>query len=282
VLITPLPGSSRQNLLATLAQLRQGLVNLRGGGGDPQDRAFAYIDWMHEARRQLLSQVRTDDLERVVPPRSYDVVIAVSAAFGGPGGARVLNGLLSSELTERLQGLEDARNDLEQHIAKLTRPGVLVVLDTNVYLHHPNKLEEIDLRPALRLRAEPVHILVPMVVVDELDGLKRQHKNRWRAGYTTAVFDRVVQQGGMLRDEDFSTLAEGGIPRGRITLDILFDPPGHVRLPINDDEIVDRAASVEPLTDRKVRLVTYDTGMAMRGRAAGLQVIKLEQPEAVE
>ncbi|MCW3819508.1 hypothetical protein ONA91_34220 [Micromonospora sp. DR5-3] len=41
---------------------------------------------------------------------------------------------------------------------------------------------------------------------------------------------------------------------------------------------MDHAVSLEPLAGWPVRLVTFDTGMAMRARAAGLRVHKLEQP----
>ncbi len=49
------------------------------------------------------------------------------------------------------------------------------------------------------------------------------------------------------------------------------DPPGHVRLPHADDEIVDRLAAVRALAGRQVTLVTYDTGMAFRAGLAGLE-----------
>jgi hypothetical protein len=61
------------------------------------------------------------------------------------------------------------------------------------------------------------------------------------------------------------------------TIEMIFDPPGHVRLPINDDEIIDRALAIEPLADRKVTLLTYDTGQSTRARNAGLQMVKLSK-----
>jgi predicted ribonuclease YlaK len=130
-------------------------------------------------------------------------------------------------------------------------------------------------------------LLVPIVVIDELDGLKqhRDNKVRWRAGYTLAVLDRVLPRPtavAPLREADFSALSSGGIPRGEISVEVLFDPPGHVRLPINDDEIIDRALAVVPLAVREVTLVTYDTGQCMRARAAGLDAKKLNKPLAEE
>lgn len=81
-----------------------------------------------------------------------------------------------------------------------------------------------------------------------------------------------------LRDEDFSALDAGGIPRGEITIELLFDPPGHIRLPINDDETIDRSVAIRPLADREITLLTYDTGQSMRARQAGLRVQKLSKP----
>ena len=58
-----------------------------------------------------------------------------------------------------------------------------------------------------------------------------------------------------------------GLARSEVTIELVFDPPGHVRLPGNDDEIIDRALAVEPLADRKVALLTHDTGQSAPGLA---------------
>ena len=57
----------------------------------------------------------------------------------------------------------------------------------------------------------------------------------------------------------------------------MFGPPGHVRLPINDDEIVDRALAIQASVGRDITLVTYDTKMRLRARTAGPTVKKLDQ-----
>lgn len=74
-------------------------------------------------------------------------------------------------------------------------------------------------------------------------------------------------------------MGTGGIPRGQVTIELDFDPPGHVRLPITDDEIIDRILAVQPLAGREITLLTYDTGQSTRARNAGLQVRKLYQRE---
>ncbi|MFG3172292.1 hypothetical protein [Streptomyces sp. NPDC048200] len=68
-----------------------------------------------------------------------------------------------------------------------------------------------------------------------------------------------------------------------MSLEVIFDEPGHNRLP-HDDEIVDRAAAVQAVAGRPVPTLIYDTGQATRARFAGLTVEKFhEDPEpAVE
>ena len=68
---------------------------------------------------------------------------------------------------------------------------------------------------------------------------------------------------------------EDGLTRSEVSSELVFDPSGHVRLPIDDDEIIDRALAIEPLADGKVTLLTYDTGQFTWARNAGLQVVKL-------
>ncbi|MCX4993725.1 hypothetical protein [Streptomyces sp. NBC_00568] len=56
---------------------------------------------------------------------------------------------------------------------------------------------------------------------------------------------------------------------------MLFDPIGHIRLPDEDDEIIDRAIVAQSLAGKPVTLVTYDTGQSMRAWALDLPVQKL-------
>ncbi|TCB89392.1 hypothetical protein E0H26_28005 [Micromonospora zingiberis] len=75
-------------------------------------RASAYIDWFYEARRQLRNQVRPFDFERLLSARSFEVVLATTATFPPPGlgEERLLNGLISTEMTERADTLRDRAN----------------------------------------------------------------------------------------------------------------------------------------------------------------------------
>jgi len=270
-----------------LGDVHTAVCNLWSGGGPgtAQDRLAGYLEWVTSTIRQLGSQVSAADLDRLVLTPGYDRLLAAAGTMTGIDIAtqRVLNGLVSLELTQRVEAFDAAVKALDEQIQRWSRHGVFVAADTSFYIEHESKLEDLDFRPLLQIREDPVHLLVPIVVVDELDGLKKSKDphERWRGGYTLAVLDRVFASStgpAQLTPEDFSVLGSGGIPRGEVTIELVFDPPGHVRLPINDDEIIDRVMAVQPLAAREVTLLTYDTGQSTRARNAGLRVRKLAHP----
>ncbi len=240
----------------------------------------AYVRWVNDAAHRLSVEVPAADIERLVLTRRSWLL----QSMPDRGGTAPVSNLLTTELNDRSRVFEEAIAALDEEIERWQRPGVLVVADTSFYVTHPAKLEDADLAALLPIREEPVRVIVPILVVDELDGLKRSgvHTVRWRAGYTLAVLDRLLPsptRAGVLRPEDFSAIKDstGGIPRGVVTVEILFDPPGHSRLPIPDDEIVARALAAENRRGRPATLLTYDTGQAMRARHAGLTVRKLSE-----
>ncbi|MEU7961364.1 PIN domain-containing protein [Micromonospora humida] len=286
MLIIPLPGHDRENLRSILTGLHQQLVNLRGGGGGQRAlaRVISYIDWAQEARRMLRNQVRPAEAQHLVPTKSWELALTATTTFASidPAGERLLNGFVSAELDERIHVLKRALADLTDEMERFTRPGALIILDTTCFIEHRDKLEDLDHAAAMCAGTDDIHIIVPMVVIDELDGLKRVHDKKWRASYTLAYLDKLLpspDQIGVIRPSGLHQLMAGGELRGSVTVQILFDPPGHVRAPIADDEIIDRAVAVQSLAGRRVWLATIDTGMAFRGRAAGLNVLKMEKPD---
>lgn len=280
--VTLRPGVDRNQLLNTLRSLHTEVVNLRGGGGpgQAQDRIGRYLEWAASAVRHLGNQVAAADIDRLVLTRGYDRLLP---AIGLPGTdittQRVLNGMISLELDQRAEALEAAIKALQAQIERWPLTHAFVVADTSFYIEHQDKLEQADFQSLLDLPGMPVHVLVPIVVVDELDGLKRSKDRdaRWRAAYTLAVLDRVLAPSGG------GTMAGTVIPPGQggggCTAEIVFDPPGHVRLPINDDELIDRILAIQPLAGRQVTLLTYDTGQFTRARAAGLSARKLAKTD---
>ena len=277
LLVSILPGCDRQDVATSLQTAEFAANDARNTqGGIPL--VSAYIAWVDEAVRQLRTRVSTADVERLVLTKRCWML----QPMVGDTSPLIL-GLIQAELDERVSELGAAHASLREQITRWSRPGAFVVADTSVYIEAPTKLEDLDFAPLVKVRHEPVHLLVPIVIVDELDGLKRSSDKRvrWRAGYTLAVLDRVFATTAgpaRLRAEDFSALQTGGIPRGEVTIEFVLDPPGHQRLSINDDEIVDRTLAVQALAGRPVTLLTYDTGLSLRARPTALQEVKLSKP----
>lgn len=281
-MVAALPGVNLADLRSALVEVSSRLQTARATVGTGIDVYNAYIRWVNEAATNLVRIVPTNTLDHLVLTTRY------WSLQGQPdtGALQPVQLMLDVELAERDRALATAISDVDAEIRRWNQqPGALTVLDTSVYITHPDKLEEADFAPFLGLREVPIRVVVPILVIDELDSLKRSgdSRTRWRAAYSLAVLDRVLKVStgpAVLRPADFSALTEetGGIPRGAVTLEVLFDPAGHARLPIADDEIVARALAVQSSAGRSVRFVTYDTAQSFRARQAGLEVFKLDAP----
>ncbi|MFI5649882.1 PIN domain-containing protein [Streptomyces anulatus] len=289
MLVTPLPGADRDHLVNTLKTVRNNIDNMRGPfNGTPYSRLVQYLRWATDSARLLRNLVRAEDVTRLVLTRRYDALLSGAAGgFAGSHQEALLNDLVSLEMEERVEELDEAAVALKKRGEDWDRAGVLVVADSSVYIQHESKLLDWNFSSLLGIREERVHLLFPMVVVDELDNLKqsKERDRRWRAAYTLAVLEKHLTRGtdfAVIKAADYSGLDSGGVPHGRVSVEILFDPPAHSRLPINDDEIIDRAVMVQLVAAQPVRLLTYDTGQAMRARAAGLDVRKLRPAAETE
>jgi hypothetical protein len=287
MLITPRPGTNRDTLLKTLREVHQLAEDVHNAGHPPYIRLLEYLRWANKAARLLLTQISPADLDTLVLTRGHEMLVGgisdLSAVVANDpqrtGG--VVGDLVDLELSERIAALNEAVEDLAQLLTRWDDHIRYVLPDSSFYIHHPRKVEDADFADLLGLSpSEPVCLLFPMAVIDELDALK-ESKNprvRWRSGYTLAALERILSDSGRgtLRPVDMSTLPATGTFRAETTVEVLFDRPGHLRLPNADDEIIDRALSAHALTGRHgVTLLTYDTGQATRARTTGLHVLKL-------
>jgi hypothetical protein len=152
------------------------------------NQGLARLTLMRSAALDALqTRVSPRDIDRLVLTRRYELLLSTTGDTDiNEARASAVNGLYTSELDARAHDFAEAYESLEREPTRWVQPGALVVLDTSVYLTHPEKVEQRDLAPHLRVREEPIRIIVPIVVVDELDNLKQQGRDttRWRAGYT--------------------------------------------------------------------------------------------------
>ncbi len=278
MLVSLHPAANSRDALEVLARIRGEADNVSGSSA--ADRLNSYLEWAARSARILHNRLRSADIDRLIFTRGYGRLLAAAGNLSGTdtGTQRVLNGLLDMELRLRTEALDEIIADLQNRNPQWSFDDLYAVLDTSVYIEHDEKLEVLDI--AAQLTPYPdkrLHLLVPMVVIDELDGIKNKGEGikRWRAAYTLGVVERIFSPGepkrGFLRNGEYGV-------RGAVDLEILYDPPGHVRLPVNDDEIIDRTLAAKPLAGKPVTLITFDTGQAFRAREADLPVVRLTKP----
>lgn len=282
MLITPRPGSYPQNIRDALSSAHLAADNLRSAHNtSTYGRLLQYLEWATDTSGTLRHQISDGDIGRLILTRRYEVLLGSCGTLAGSSQERLVNGLVNLELAERVADLGAAVQALDERLRRWSGHEVFVVADSSFYCHNPEKLEDINLHTLLDLRPDTnVRLLFPITVVDELDGLKETSKQhgRWRAIHTLGLLDGLLNgstSGVWHRAATFQD--ESGLPniRGDVHVEIVLDPPGHVRLPIADDEIIDRAVHIQALANRKVHLLTCDTGQHTRGRAAGLKVTKI-------
>lgn len=131
------------------------------------------------------------DIDRLLLTRRY---WAIQGSPNG-GSASVVGTEIDdreAELTETVRWVED-RQRKWQHSA-----GRLVVADSGFFCNHEHKLRDIPFADILNLRDEPVRLILPILVLDELDRLKQHNKAhiRWRAGHTLGVLDELLKPDG--------------------------------------------------------------------------------------
>ncbi len=110
---------------------------------------------------------------------------------------------------------------------------------------------------------ELVRLVVPILVVEELDDHKQGRGDRVPRR-ARSVLRRLweLNAGG--------TAQTAVIPGRPVTVEVFGDGQWHVRMPVNDDEIIERAAAIGEITGRDVVLAAADYAMLYRAAAAGL------------
>jgi predicted ribonuclease YlaK len=166
-------------------------------------------------------------------------------------------------MADQFRSLAEIREQLA-HYQELLGPKDnerLLVCDTNVLIHgkpfHNLSWNEL-------FSEQKVRLVLPLVILDELDGLKDKG---------------VPNAGGVLRDLDARLVPGNALARidvrTNVTLQLVDEPTLHERLDGHDDEIVRQAGYFSSMCDGRITMVTRDRGMRVRAEAAGLQALPL-------
>lgn len=251
------------DLVARLTALGFAADSARSGG---QKEYFAFCI---EAATQLHGIVRHSEIGRLVLTERHWQLRPFRE------NAPDLNQLLSLELTECRDRLNAARDAVSAELRRWPRADYVIVPDTNVLIHVTGgAIAGVDWHAMAGLPAgEDLVIVLVMAVIDELDKHKRGKDTvRRPARQALKEIDALVPTPG--RSVAISTR-----PFGSVTLLVVTDDPDHSPLPTPDAEIIDQALGIAARVTSKVRLVTGDTGMALRARSSGVDCVKIATPD---
>jgi PIN domain len=137
--------------------------------------------------------------------------------------------------------LSDDVRRLQQLDAFVNQPGLAAILDTSAFIEGGNFWEQDwpaitgadDQPPPPGAGPRPVCLIVPILVIEEMDNQKRHPNKR-----VQAAARQTLSHLWRLPRESYGARRLNP----RVTVQVLLDDPGHARMAVNDMEIVDRAA----------------------------------------
>jgi hypothetical protein len=141
MLVTPRTGVDRRYLRDTLRSVHNDVSNLWSGGPHgAYKRLLAYLEWASDAASRLGGMISSDDLNRLVLTKRYDLLLSGVRTMTGDEREvqRVVNGLVSTELTERVEAFKAAIAAMEEQINRWSQLGEFIMPDTSFYIEHPD------------------------------------------------------------------------------------------------------------------------------------------------
>lgn len=232
-----------------------------------------YLNWVNLAQAMLGSVFADTDLSSGLMSRAYWHICNFD------GDVRVLSRLIFEELVYQTghPGITDDPTHSQfreatkrlQNLANLAdRAGTICVPDTNALMHY-TRFDQFDWRT--RLKVPQVRLIISVAVVTEIDNKKYARRAEFwdRARDLLGLIDSYAESS----PDGFAVVREG------VTVEILADEEGHVRLPDTDQEILDRCELLRQIADRPVMLVTGDSGARINARVSGVEVLKLARDD---
>ena len=274
--IRALPGISSSRLIEQIQGAHAGLTNVRGQAVNAFDLYNAYLKWANEQVRMLRHTLTPSALDRVVTTRRHWALVALDpTTMGNP-----LLPFVESEIDDQMCVIEAELAALRRALGRYSTVDALVAPDTNLYAHGFVPWEQVPWKTYAHDGEEHLRLVIPMLVIDELDRLKDRGSNEKSKNDGLSVRNRArrslrTMEQMFLNPADPVVLSSGEVT---VTASVVFDDFGHERLPDADDEIVDRVRTVADLGARPATIVSGDFGMRFRARMAGLRAVEPWSP----
>ncbi|MCF6746564.1 hypothetical protein E9529_20250 [Blastococcus sp. KM273128] len=269
--VWPRTGSSGDALQTALEHVRNEAIGLTASGADLLP---AYQRWAVSAVTRLRPHLASDDVDRLIRTATFWAAMELDP-HASVGGA-----LISGELAVREEELGRAGASIEsfrRRFADVPEAAIVLVPDTNVLIAHAEEARTADWRGMLRDQVRDFDILrvvIPLVVIDELDRLKQSSKQATRT--RARLMLKLIHELLVDRPDGRRTLQDASGEHGEVTVEVLMESSAHVRLTRADDELIDVVARLRDMLGPRTVIVTFDTGADFRAAARSLRHVHLE------
>lgn len=250
------PGVTALRVLESLRSLDTELGNIL-----PSEIPDSYLKWVENAEVQLRNLFADDTLaDGLLSQRYFHIRQLI------PNSVQARRWpLVDAERALQKSRLDQTVSELKTYAALAERPGHPLVLDTHVFLHY-TLFHDVDW--VKEFECEHARLIVPLIVLDELDDKTFSHNKRLarRADKVLRAFDGFLE-----------TMAADGVSEVRkgVTVEILGDDVSHQRRTNSDSEIIDRAQFFHQVIEKPVTMVTGDRGLRVRSKARSIQVVMM-------
>jgi rRNA-processing protein FCF1 len=270
--VAPIDGTSMDNTLRQLTEVRNNLSNM--GSGDWSQVLLGYQRWASTSAESLGYSFDYAAIEYLITTRRHwwlmDRMPSGESRELGPA----IHESFRAEQTDRkrvFDTLIEKYRAIQKSWGEATEK--FVVPDTNFFLHHEVTFDQADWESIVhRFTGQSVRVIVPIAVVRELDRQKIVGKNIKVGKDQLPLSTRARHTVCKLKDM-FEQPANVHSLSPVVRVELLLDPLSHRPLPSGDAEIIERCLAAKRVSGKDLSLLTGDAGMMFTAKTEGLAVI---------
>ncbi len=221
----------------------------------------AYLNWVYANEQELQRIIGRGATVRLLHTPTYQSLKMRDVE------TRRTAGVIVEELENHFGALQSMRCELELEVQRWTNKSAnLVIPDTNVFLQDGKPFWHIDWSWAIG-DSPKVRLVLPIIVVHELDRLKRHNATRTLARQALRWLENRLSA-----DISLPVPVTSDVPAVTIEVDAHEFSPNSVDA---DGKIIHFAKQLRIVSEMKTTLTTYDLGMRFRATVAGVQAMQL-------
>ncbi len=262
-------GATVESVVEQLRYVANEAGNVTGASpGRPEIQGVEdYLRWTETAERMLNNVLPPDLVSDLVHTPRYWALRAAT------GAETRLTPLLLEEVAARKRELDGLAAELEAERQRWSGGQVLLVVpDTNMFLQKDAPFANIDWPSALQSETD-VRIVLPIVVIHELDRLKRQGNNTTQLMARNAL--KWLSSTLPMTPKGPPVKISEQVPATTIEA---YVTAGLSRPADADGVIIEVTDWLQAVSGRPTKLVTRDLGMRLRASARGIEAVQLPDP----